>query len=1036
MDTAAELENARALRRFGRHKAAAEICRKVLDRQPNHADALLVLGTVAADLRDSRSAVGFLTRAVDQDPKHPGAALLLAEVLSTLGIVDGAVAWYRVALEVKADAPSAAPALARLLASGGRIEEIVALARRQLDQGRPAVAVEAALIGRAAAPNDAEAALVAGEAMIAAGDGAGAAGSLRAAAATRARDARLLAMLSRSLGGEPAWLRRALSIAESGEVRAELGAALSGRGDQAGAQRCFEIALAADRDDRMALNGLARLRLLQGEPDGAIGLARRRLASDPEDAEAAWILGAALARRELAGSAMTFAQSAAKAGRLPVMRAVAAGVISVDPERMDAWRMLGSPRAFRVILGREPADAGAMVGIAAEGADDNALAWLERAIRLDTSAATVLPLARVLVRSRGTEPARALLRQLLTTLDPRRGPVPPDLPALLTEIGETEPAIRLLDVMTSADPENPDLADSQIRALSRHGDAASLVRLSRSHGEKRRTPFAAAALGAARKLKPDSAELALLHGHALAENGERAAAVDAYADAADMIGDANLDLLTQAGQALVGLQATSLGLRYLRLAVEKDFANPGRHTYSFFFSFLNQCDWPARKDYVERLTALAEAKIAADDPDFRINPSLWVFLAAERDLLYRSADHFARHTFSTAPPPAVPATGADPERRIRLGYISAYLYSHNIGYSLAGILQAHDRAQVEVYLYGYTRDDPIQATLKREAHLFRPIDGKDPAAIARLIAADGIDVLVDLDGYVNSASGLMTMEVASRRPAPVQMLYHTYVGPTGTGFVDYVIADRELLDAYDDAGYRERLIRLPPCYYPAAPLPKAKIPTDRQSWGLPATGTVFCNFGHFYKVEPTVFDVWMRILRRVPGSVLWMNHWDNPEAMGNLRREAEARGIDPARLVFAAVATKAMHLNRIALADLFLDTLVYASGVTSLDVLWGGVPVLTVRGSTFARRVGASLNAGLGMQDMTCPDAATYEELAVALGTDRPRLASIRARLAANLQTHPLFDQARLARNLERAYRAAFRRYVAGKPPESFELSP
>lgn len=131
-----------------------------------------------------------------------------------------------------------------------------------------------------------------------------------------------------------------------------------------------------------------------------------------------------------------------------------------------------------------------------------------------------------------------------------------------------------------------------------------------------------------------------------------------------------------------------------------------------------------------------------------------------------------------------------------------------------------------------------------------------------------------------------------------------------------------------------------------------------------------------------------------------------------------------------------MHLNRLGLADLFLDTFVYASGVTSLDVLWGGVPVLTVRGATFARRVGASLNAGLGMEDLTCADAAAYEELAVALATDRPRLASIKARLAANLQTHPLFDQGLLARNLERAYRTAFRRYVDGKAPESFELAP
>jgi tetratricopeptide (TPR) repeat protein len=167
MDTAAELENARALRRLGRHKAAAEICQKILDRQPNHADALLVLGTIADDLRDSRSAIGFLTRAVDQDSKLPGAGLLLADLLARLGIVDSAIAWYRVALEIEADAPRAAPALAQLLAAGNRLGEIAALARQQRGQGRPAIALEIALIARAAAPAEAEIALLVGEMLIA-----------------------------------------------------------------------------------------------------------------------------------------------------------------------------------------------------------------------------------------------------------------------------------------------------------------------------------------------------------------------------------------------------------------------------------------------------------------------------------------------------------------------------------------------------------------------------------------------------------------------------------------------------------------------------------------------------------------------------------------------------------------------------------------------------------------------------------------------------------------------------------------------------
>ncbi len=405
MNTAAELENARALRRFGRHKAAAEICQKILDRQPNHADALLVLGSVADDLRDSRSAIGFLTRAVDQDPKHPGAALLLAEVLAKLGIADGAVAWYRVALEVEADAARAAPALARLLAAGGRIDEIVTLARSQLDQGHPAVALEAARVGRAAAPANADAALIAGETMIAAGAPADAAGALRAATADRAQDQNVLAMLAHALGGAPVWLRRALAVRESADVRASLGAALSGvsairtvpdaaRGGARGRPRQSACAQCACSAPPAARRSRWRDR----------AFARRRLLCRPRRRRGRMAAGAALTRRDLAGSAMT-SLKAAKGD----LRSCAPSPRASSRSIRSAWTP-GACWGTRapVILGRDPSDPGAMVGVAAGSSDENALAWLERAIRLDSSAATALPLARVLLRSGGTARGKGL----------------------------------------------------------------------------------------------------------------------------------------------------------------------------------------------------------------------------------------------------------------------------------------------------------------------------------------------------------------------------------------------------------------------------------------------------------------------------------------------------------------------------------------------------------------------------------------------------------------------------------------------------
>ncbi|MBM3546441.1 MAG: tetratricopeptide repeat protein [Alphaproteobacteria bacterium] len=1033
MNTAAELENARALHRLGRHKAAAEICQRILDRQPNQADALLILGAIADALGNSHASLGFLMRIVDRDPSYPGAAVLLADVLTKLGAADGAVAWYQAALAMDRDAERAVPPLARALAAAGKLGELAKLTEEQLAKARPELALVAARAGGPGARSHAGVMRALGLSLIATGEPSLAASPLRSATAAQPGDAEALAAFAHALGRDARWLVRALAVRPSSEGRVALGEAFARDGKVAAASAAFDAVLAMDAKHGAALRGLARLRLRLGEVEAAISLARRRLGDDPEDAEAGALLGVALARRGLAASAITFAQSATKACRREVARAIAEGVLTVAPDCYDAWRMIGTARGFRIALVHEPANAAAMVGFA-EGDDDRALTWLERAIRFDGQPPTVLALARALIGTGAKDAALELLRPLLATIERQRSPMVVEFAGLLVDVGEAETAGRFLQAIATNDPSDANVAHQLIRALVAHGDAAALTRVGQNYLVKDEPRFAADAFAAARKIKPDNGQLSFLHGRALWDNDEKTAAIDAFVDAAEAAGDDNLDLMTRAGEALIALQATDLGLRYLGRSVERDFDNPSRHIYPYVFNFLNQCDWPARRAYVERLTRLGETKIARDDPDFRLNPSVWVFLAAERDLMYRSANHFARHHFPQVPRPPAAPRDADPERRIRLGYMSAFLQAHHIGYSLTGVLQGHDRSQVEIYLYGLTRDDAVQAGLKREAHSFRSIDDKSPAAIARMIASDGIDVLVDLDGYVNSASGLLTLEIASERPAPIQMLYHNYVGPTGTSFVDYVVADRELLDAHDDAGYRERLIRLPPCYYPAAPLPKAEIVTNRQSWGLPEHGAVFCNFGHFYKIEPTCFDVWMRILKQVPGSVLWMNHWDTPQAVANMQREAEARGVDPSRLVFSSLAEKPTHMARLALADLFLDTFVYASGVTSLDALWGGVPVLTVRGSTFARRVGASLNAGIGLEELTCESPEAFERMAVALATDRHRLQGLKARLRQNLRTWPLFDQARLAGNLEKAYRVAFRRYVAGMPPESFEI--
>lgn len=582
-------------------------------------------------------------------------------------------------------------------------------------------------------------------------------------------------------------------------------------------------------------------------------------------------------------------------------------------------------------------------------------------------------------------------------------------------------------------PEHQATTQWLTRRLAEAESREMLLKLALLHQESGRVLPAAIALRGFLAVAPDDPHGLYLLGRALIES-ETQSAGSLLARLAHLQ-STNAGLLLSAGERLADLKRYDTAVELMRRAIESDFTDARNHRYAFFFNFLNQCDWPGRTRYIERFTQLAEAQFAADDPSFQVNPSIFVFLGADERLLLRSARHFARHSFPARPPKYL-AHANRGSRPLRVGYLSLYLSNHHIGYSQAEILNAFDPKEIEVFAYSPRRDgDPIQAAIKERVTAFHDIDQPDPDRVARAIAADGVDVLVDLDGYVNGIDGLFTMAVLSHRPAPVQMLFHNYVGPSGADFVDYVVGDSVLFPPGTDAAYSEKLIRLPPCYYPAPPMPIAEEQSDRNDWDLPATGVVFANFGHFYKIEPHCFALWMRILKRVPGSVMWFNHWEQPTAVKNLHREAAALGVAPDRLVFGTRVEKHQHLARLRHADLFLDTLVYSSGVTSIDALWAGLPVLTVAGDSFARRVSASLNAGIGMQALACANAAEFEETAVRLAHDPQELATLRRRLWDNRVSEPLFHQSVLASHLQRAFLEAWSLHQSGAKPQPIDVA-
>jgi len=309
----------------------------------------------------------------------------------------------------------------------------------------------------------------------------------------------------------------------------------------------------------------------------------------------------------------------------------------------------------------------------------------------------------------------------------------------------------------------------------------------------------------------------------------------------------------------------------------------------------------------------------------------------------------------------------------------------------------------------------------------RGISDNDVAAMLR---AQEIDIAVDLKGYSKGCRPA----IFAQRAVPVQVNYLVYPGTMGADYMDYIIGDREVIPEGDDVFYAEKVVRLPDSYQvnSARRVNTAKNP-GRAAAKLPESGFVFCCFNNNYKITPDIFDVWMRLLDRIDGSVLWLLE-GNAAASRNLRLEAEARGVRAERLVFAPRMPPSDHLARHRLADLFLDTLPCNAHTTASDALWAGLPVLTCRGTAFPGRVAASVLRAIGLPELIAENLDDYEALAFKLATTPALMADLRTRLARNRTTYPLFDIDRYRRHLESAYVAMYERYQRGEPPHSFSV--
>jgi protein O-GlcNAc transferase len=442
---------------------------------------------------------------------------------------------------------------------------------------------------------------------------------------------------------------------------------------------------------------------------------------------------------------------------------------------------------------------------------------------------------------------------------------------------------------------------------------------------------------------------------------------------------------------------------------------------------LHLCDWHG---FEEQVAELAQ-RVSRHE---RATPPFPLLTLTDEPALHRQAAEI--WTRDACPERALlpPLERRAPGGRIRLGYYSGDFHAHPVPHLIVELFERHDRQRFELVglSFGPHSADSVRQRIAAGCDRFIDVRMRSDREIAQLSRELQIDIAIDLMGFTaNERTGIF-----AHRAAPIQVNYLGYPGTMAARYIDYLIADRTLIPEEARAHYSERIVYLPHSYQPNDRQRQiADRHFSRAQLGLPSEDFVFCCFNNTFKIAPRCFDLWMRLLGAVPGSVLWLLE-DRPTAAENLRREARARGIDPQRLVFARRMHLAEHLARHRCADLFLDTLPYNAHTTASDALWSGLPVLTCMGRSFAARVAASLLSAIGLPELITHDVRDYEARARELARDPAQLAALRTRLQANRLTAPLFDSARFARHIEHAYTQMYERYQARLDPEHLSVPP
>jgi protein O-GlcNAc transferase len=461
---------------------------------------------------------------------------------------------------------------------------------------------------------------------------------------------------------------------------------------------------------------------------------------------------------------------------------------------------------------------------------------------------------------------------------------------------------------------------------------------------------------------------------------------------------------------------------------EQGLALDPDHPYAFgasIWAYLTACNW----ERIEALLPIIEERVTAAKGIFP--PFTLLMLPINPAKHLECARHFVRRQM-----PQVAPIGALTQRRadkIKVAYLSADFRRHPVGDGIVDVLEQHDRARFEVHGVSYGADDGSETRTRVATAVdhFHDVRERSDREVAALLNEQAVDIVVDLAGHTtNSRTAILAY-----RPGPIQVSYFGFPGTSGAEFIDYVIADRVVLPFDQQPFFSEKIVHLPDSYLPNDSKRRAAlIAPTRADLALPDDAFLFTCFNNSYKLSRPMVEIWIRLLKACPNSLLWL-YYINDSAQANLQQELISHGVDPSRVILAPfVEQPEDYLARLTIADLFLDTLPYNAHTTASDVLWAGVPVLTCLGPTFAGRVAASLLHAVGLPELIANSLEEYETLALKLASDPALLGSWRERLAQNRLSHPLFDTARLTRHIEAAYTTMTETWRRGEPAKSFSV--